>query len=193
MTSIGYSVSSNWGSGFIGNMTVAGGSRRPARLDGRLRRRLRHHQHLERRIVSHVGNHYVISNADWNGNVAAGSQASFGFQATTGSGDTTATTSRSTARPSVNAAAARSADPLGRRRLGDRRQQRHARPRLHRHPVGGGDAAGHGGLRHRQRHGDGRHRLHGDQRHAHLRRRRDLEGRARAGDGRHDGREPTRP
>jgi cellulase/cellobiase CelA1 len=32
-------------------------------------------------IVSHVGNHYVIKNADWNGTIAAGAEISFGFQA----------------------------------------------------------------------------------------------------------------
>ena len=32
-------------------------------------------------IVSHVGTHYVIKNADWNGTIAAGAEISFGFQA----------------------------------------------------------------------------------------------------------------
>jgi len=32
-------------------------------------------------IVSHVGTHYVIKNADWNGTIAAGAEVSFGFQA----------------------------------------------------------------------------------------------------------------
>jgi len=32
-------------------------------------------------IVSHVGNHYVIKNADWNGTIAAGAEISVGFQA----------------------------------------------------------------------------------------------------------------
>ncbi len=35
-------------------------------------------------IVSHVGNHYVISNADWNGEVGPGGTTIFGFQATDG-------------------------------------------------------------------------------------------------------------
>ncbi len=35
-------------------------------------------------IVSHVGNHYVIRNAAWNGTVAAGGSVSFGFQASGG-------------------------------------------------------------------------------------------------------------
>jgi len=32
-------------------------------------------------IVSHVGTHYVIKNASWNGIIAAGTEISFGFQA----------------------------------------------------------------------------------------------------------------
>jgi len=32
-------------------------------------------------IVSHVGDHYVIQNAAWNGSIAVGSEVSFGFQA----------------------------------------------------------------------------------------------------------------
>ncbi len=35
-------------------------------------------------IVSHVGNHYVVKNADWNGTVAAGASTSFGFVASPG-------------------------------------------------------------------------------------------------------------
>ena len=35
-------------------------------------------------IVSHVGNHYVVKNADWNGAVAPGAAVSFGFQASGG-------------------------------------------------------------------------------------------------------------
>src|SRR5262245_62104739 len=41
-------------------------------------------------IVSHIGNHYVIRDADWNASVAPGGQASFGFQASTSSANTTA-------------------------------------------------------------------------------------------------------
>jgi len=32
-------------------------------------------------IVSHVGDHYVIQNAAFNGTIAAGAEISFGFQA----------------------------------------------------------------------------------------------------------------
>ena len=41
-------------------------------------------------IASHVGDHYVVRNAEWNGEVGPGSTAIFGFQATTGSGETAA-------------------------------------------------------------------------------------------------------
>ena len=92
MASINYAVGDKWDSGFIGNVTVPGGS------DGL------HGWTLEfdasfaisniwgARIVSHVGNHYVISGLDWTSNVAPGGQASFGFEAaTTGSSGTAAT------------------------------------------------------------------------------------------------------
>ena len=42
-------------------------------------------------IISHVGTHYVIRNASYNGQVAVGQPASFGFQAAAGSGGTKAT------------------------------------------------------------------------------------------------------
>ena len=105
-------------------------------------------------IVSHVGNHYVVRNADWNGNVAGGKDTSFGFQATPGSGGTAASGF------TINGAAVGTdpvpvvPTPVGGRRHGRGRQQRHARARLHRDAVGRGDEPGHGGLRHQQRHRD---------------------------------------
>jgi len=94
MASINYAVGDKWDSGFIGNVTVPGGS------DGL------HGWTLEfdasfaisniwgARIVSHVGNHYVISGLDWTSNVAPGGQASFGFEATTTGSSGTAATGR---------------------------------------------------------------------------------------------------
>src|SRR5262249_25805247 len=41
-------------------------------------------------IVSHIGNHYVVRNATWNGSVAGGHETAFGFQATPGSSGTAA-------------------------------------------------------------------------------------------------------
>ena len=90
MAGINYSVGDNWGSGFVGNMTVPGGT------DGL------HGWLIEfdasfaissiwgAEIVSHVGNHYVIRNLAWNADVSAGGQTSFGFQATPGTGGTAA-------------------------------------------------------------------------------------------------------
>jgi hypothetical protein len=89
MAGINYAVTSNWGSGFVADMTVPGGSQG---LHGRT---IEFDADFDissiwgATIVSHVGDHYVISNADWNANVAAGNQASFGFQATVGAGGTT--------------------------------------------------------------------------------------------------------
>jgi hypothetical protein len=83
MAGINYSVSSNWGSGFVANMSVAADNQS---LDGWT---IEFDASFDitniwgAEIVSHVGDHYVISNADWNADVAPGSQASFGFQATT--------------------------------------------------------------------------------------------------------------
>lgn len=39
-------------------------------------------------IVSHVGNHYIVRNLDWNGSVAAGAEVSFGFIASPGTSPT---------------------------------------------------------------------------------------------------------
>src|SRR5262249_27646377 len=92
VATIDYSVGSNWGSGFIGNMTVPGGS------NGLHGWTLEFDSHLDITnigtgvTVSHVGTHYVIRNADWNANVAMGGQASFGFQAPTSGGNTAAGT-----------------------------------------------------------------------------------------------------
>ena len=89
---INYTVGDNWGSGFVGNMTVPGGSQG---LQGGWTVAFDASFDITNlwgaEIVSHVGNHYVIRNAAWNATVPANGQASFGFQATPGSGGTTAT------------------------------------------------------------------------------------------------------
>jgi len=90
VATIGYSVGSNWGSGFIGNMTVPGGSNGLHGWTLEFDAGFDITNIWNAVIVSHVGNHYVIGNADWNANVAAGGQASFGFQATTSGGNTAA-------------------------------------------------------------------------------------------------------
>jgi chitinase len=90
VATIGYSVGSNWGSGFIGNMTVPGGSSGLHGWTIEFDASFDITNIWNAVIVSHVGNHYVIGNADWNANVAAGGQASFGFQASTSGGNTAA-------------------------------------------------------------------------------------------------------
>ncbi len=87
---LGYAVDSNWGSGFTGAMTVTAGS---GGLNGwtvAFDASATITSIWNAQIMSHVGNHYVVSNAAWNGQVAGGQAASFGFQATPGSAGTTA-------------------------------------------------------------------------------------------------------
>src|SRR5262249_7733615 len=86
--SLAYSVTDNWGSGFNGAMIVTAGT---SKLNGwtvEFDTTARIDNIWNAVIVSHVGNHYVVKNTDYNGQVGAGQSASFGFQATTGSGGT---------------------------------------------------------------------------------------------------------
>ena len=88
--SLDYDIVSNWGSGFTASMAVGAGS---AALNGwtvEFDASFNITSIWNATIVSHVGNHYVVRNADWNGNVAGGKETSFGFQATPGSGGTAA-------------------------------------------------------------------------------------------------------
>ena len=89
MAGINYAVTSNWGSGFVADMTVPGGSQGLQGWTIEFDADFDISSIWGATIVSHVGDHYVISNADWNANVAAGNQAAFGFQATAGTGGTT--------------------------------------------------------------------------------------------------------
>src|SRR5258705_1397956 len=88
MASINYTVASNWGSGFVANLTVPGGVQGLHGWAVEFDADFDISNIWGAEIVSHVGDHYVIGNATWNADVAAGSQASFGFQATTGAGGT---------------------------------------------------------------------------------------------------------
>ena len=90
MASINYVVGDNWGSGFIGNMAVPGGDQGLHGWTVEFDASFAISDIWGAEIVSHVGNHYVIRNLDWNSNVPAGGQASFGFQATPGAGGTAA-------------------------------------------------------------------------------------------------------
>ena len=89
--SVTYSVGDNWGSGFIGNMTVTAG---PSALNGwtvSFTTPAEITNIWNGVISSHVGTAYVVTNADWNGQVGAGQSTSFGFQATTGAGGSAVT------------------------------------------------------------------------------------------------------
>src|SRR5689334_14893030 len=88
MASINYVVTSNWGTGFVANVTVPGGVQGLHGWTIEFDASFDISNIWGAEIVSHLGDHYVIANADWNADVAAGSQATFGFQAATGTGDT---------------------------------------------------------------------------------------------------------
>ena len=89
--SLDYSIVSNWGAGFTAAMRVGGGSSGLHGWTVGFDSTATIGNIWGADIVSHVGNHYVISNADWNGEVGPGGTAIFGFQATEVGGDTTAT------------------------------------------------------------------------------------------------------
>jgi Cellulose binding domain len=92
--SLDYNVVNNWGSGFTGAVTGSAGLNGwTVSFDSSAAI-----THIWNAVIaSHVGNHYVIRNADWNAQAAPGSTIAFGFQATSTDGDTRRRASRSTA------------------------------------------------------------------------------------------------
>src|SRR6185436_1230133 len=90
MASITYAVADNWGSGFVGNMTVSAGSQPLQGWTIEFDAAFDITNLWGAVIVSHVGSHYVLRNVEWNATVPAGGTASFGFQANIGSGGTAA-------------------------------------------------------------------------------------------------------
>ena len=88
--SLAYVVTSNWGTGFIGSMTVTAGSASLSGWTVEFDSSAAITGIWSAEIVSHVGTHYVVRNAAWNSDVAAGKSVTFGFQATPGSGGTSA-------------------------------------------------------------------------------------------------------
>src|SRR5690349_18367366 len=90
MAAINYAVGDNWGSGFVGNMTVPGGGQGLHGWTLEFDAGFNISNIWGAEIVSHVGNHYVIRNASWNADVPVNGQASFGFEATSGTSGTTA-------------------------------------------------------------------------------------------------------
>jgi aryl-phospho-beta-D-glucosidase BglC (GH1 family) len=88
---VDYTVDSNWNTGFTGVVSVAAGN---AALNGwtiEFNASFNIVSIWNAEIVSHTGNHYVIRNVAYNGDLASHQAASFGFQAVPGGGGTTAT------------------------------------------------------------------------------------------------------
>ena len=90
-TAVGYTVSDNWGAGFVGKMQVAAGDTALKGWTVEFDAAFAITSIWNAEIVSHVGNHYVIKNVAYNGTVGANQETSFGFQAMPGGGGTTAT------------------------------------------------------------------------------------------------------
>lgn len=85
--SVAFAKTSDWGAGFTANMTIANNGSTAINgwtlefdLDASIT------NIWNATIVSHVGKHYVIKAASYNGVIGAGSSTSFGFQAAVSSG-----------------------------------------------------------------------------------------------------------
>lgn len=84
-STVAFAVTDDWTSGFVGSMTLTP----EAALDGwtvAFDAPFDITNIWNAEIVSHEGDHYVVRNADWNGDVAASSAVTFGFEATPGGG-----------------------------------------------------------------------------------------------------------
>ncbi|HQS18297.1 Calx-beta domain-containing protein [Reyranella sp.] len=92
MATVKYTVKDNWGSGFIGNMTVEGGTSGTRGWTVEFDAGFAITNIWGAEIVSHVGTHYVLRNASYNANVPSGGSVTFGFQATPGATGGTAAT-----------------------------------------------------------------------------------------------------
>jgi aryl-phospho-beta-D-glucosidase BglC (GH1 family)/cellulase/cellobiase CelA1 len=81
---VAFSVTSDWGSGFGASITInnTGSALSSWTLEFDFAHNITEIWNAQ--IVSHVGNHYVIQNASYNGSVAAGGNVSFGFNGTPG-------------------------------------------------------------------------------------------------------------
>lgn len=92
MATVRYTVRDNWGSGFIGNMTVDGGASGTRGWTVEFDAGFAITNIWGAEIVSHVGTHYVLRNASYNANVPSGGSVTFGFQAAPGATGGTAAT-----------------------------------------------------------------------------------------------------
>ena len=76
---------SDWGSGFSGQITMTNTAEQPVnnwRVEFDFAAQIT--SIWDASIVSHVGNHYIVQNAGWNGTIAPGGTASFGFNGSPG-------------------------------------------------------------------------------------------------------------
>ena len=92
MATVKYTVKDNWGSGFIGNMTVDAGTSSLHGWTVEFDAGYTITNIWGAEIVSRVGTHYVIRNASYNGDVSSGGSVTFGFQASPGASGGTTTT-----------------------------------------------------------------------------------------------------
>ncbi|WP_295133221.1 Calx-beta domain-containing protein [uncultured Reyranella sp.] len=92
MATVRYAVGNSWGSGFIGNMTVDGGTVGVHGWTVEFDAGFAITNIWGAEIVSHVGTHYVLRNASYNADVSSGGSVTFGFQAATGATGGTAAT-----------------------------------------------------------------------------------------------------
>ena len=80
-----YQVTSNWGSGFSGQITATNSSQQTI---GNWQLQFTFAADItdiwDATIVSHTGNQYVVQNAGWNASIAPGASISFGFNASPG-------------------------------------------------------------------------------------------------------------
>ena len=81
MATVKYTVRDNWGSGFIGNMTVEAGAAAVHGWTIEFDAGYTITNIWNAEIVSHVGNHYVVRSESWNSTIAPGASVTFGFQA----------------------------------------------------------------------------------------------------------------
>ena len=82
--SVSYVVNNDWGAGFTAAMTVAAGTNALSGWTIEFDADFEITNIWNARIVSHVGNHYVLQNMSYNAAVAAGESTAFGFQASAG-------------------------------------------------------------------------------------------------------------
>lgn len=86
MARIDYAVTDDWGSGFVGTMSVVAGDRAFHGWTVEFDAPFGITNLWGAELVSHVGSHYVLHSLDWNADIPVGGSASFGFQATSSAG-----------------------------------------------------------------------------------------------------------